>query len=169
MKDLDAAGSFASYVYDTYNKEQGSPGVDSKEYWDAYQKDVPVLKLPGIIEENNSNDYTTGCIVKQMDHALSEAVYKYCSKHQITLFSFLSSALMLVLYRVSRQQQFMLGYPSSGRTTSESLNMLGYFVHPYPLKFEESLLDMSFDQLCKHTIEDIREATAHPYSLVKLP
>ena len=47
--------------------------------------------------------------------------------------------------------------------------MLGYFVHPYPLKFEESLLDMSFDQLCKHTIEDIREATAHPYSLVKLP
>ena len=76
---------------------------------------------------------------------------------------------MLVLYRVSRQQKFMLGYPSSGRTTSESINMLGYFVHPCPMKFEESLLDMSFDQLCKHTIGDIREATAHSYALVKLP
>ena len=169
QKDLDAAGSFANYVYDTYNKEQGPLGADSKKYWDAYQEDVPELKLPGIIDDNNSSDYTTGCVLKQVDDALSEAIHKYCSQHQITLFSFLSSALMLVLYRVSRQQKFMLGYPSSGRTTSESLNMLGYFVHPYPMKFEEALLDMTFDQLCKHTIEDIREATAHPYSLVKLP
>ena len=168
-KDIDAAGSFANYVYDTYNKEQGSLGVDSKKYWDAYQEDVLELKLPGIIEENNSDDYTTGCVVKQVDHSLSEAIYKYCSLHQITLFSFLSSALMLVLYRVSRQQRFMIGYPSSGRTTSESLNMLGYFVHPCPMKFEESLLDMTFDQLCKHTIEDIREATAHSYAVPKLP
>ena len=168
-KDLDAAGSFASYVYDTYNKEQGSPGVDSKEYWDTYQDDVPELKLPGIIEENDSDDYTTGCVLKQLDHSLSDAIYKYCSQHQVTLFSFLSSALMLVLYRVSRQQKFMIGYASSGRTTAESLNMLGYFVHPCPMKFEESLLDISFDQLCKHTIEDIREATAHSYAVPKLP
>ena len=169
QKGLDAAGSFASYVYDTYNKEQGPLGADSKKYWEAYQEDVPELKLPGIIEDNDSSDYTTGCVLKQVDDSLSEAIYRYCSQHQITLFSFLSSALMLVLYRVSRQQNFMLGYPSSGRTTGESLNMLGYFVHPYPMKFEESLLDMSFDQLCKHTIEDIREATAHSYSMVKLP
>ena len=169
QKVLDVAGSFAKYVYDTYKKEQGSMGIDSKKYWDAYQEDVPELKLPGINDDNNSNDYTTGCVVKQMDHALSEAIHKYCSQHQITLFSFLSSALMLVLYRVSRQQKFMLGYPTSGRTTSESLNLLGYFVHPCPMKFEESLLDMTFDQLCKHTINDIREATAHSYALVKLP
>ena len=168
-KDLNVAGSFASYVYDTYEKEQGSLGKESKEYWDAYQEDVPNLKLPGIIDDGSSNDYTTGCVVKQLDNTLSEAIYKYCSQHQITLFSFLSSALMLVLYRVSRQQQFMLGYASSGRTTAESLNMLGYFVHPCPMKFEESLLDMTFDQLCKHTIEDIREAAAHSYALVKLP
>ena len=169
QKGLDAAGSFASYVYDTYNKEQGPLGADSKKYWEAYQEDVPELKLPGIIEDNDSSDYTTGCVLKQVDDSLSEAIYRYCSQHQITLFSFLSSALMLVLYRVSRQQNFMLGYPSSGRTTGESLNMLGYFVHPYPMKFEESLLDMSFDQLCKHTIEDIREATVHSYAMVKLP
>ncbi len=169
QKDLDAAGSFANYVYDTYKKELGSQGIDSKKYWDAYQEDVLELKLPGIIEENNSDDYTTGCVLKQLDHSLSEAIYKYCSQHQITLFSFLSSALMLMLYRVSRQQRFMIGYPSSGRTTSESLNMLGYFVHPCPMKFEESLLDMTFDQLCKHTIEDIREATAHSYAVPKLP
>ena len=168
-KDIDAAGSFANYVYDTYKKERGSQGIDSKKYWDTYQEDVPELKLPGIIEENNSDDYTTGCVVKQVDHSLSEAIYKYCSHNQVTLFSFLSSALMLMLYRVSRQQRFMIGYPSSGRTTSESLNMLGYFVHPCPMKFEESLLDMTFDQLCKHTIEDIREATAHSYAVPKLP
>ena len=169
QKDLDAAGSFANYVYDTYNKEQGPLGADSKKYWDAYQEDVPALKLPGIIDDSSSSDYTTGCVLKQVDNALSEAIHKYCSKHHVTLFSFLSSALMLVLYRVSRQQQFMLGYPSSGRTTAESLNMLGYFVHPCPMKFEESLLDMTFDQICKHTIEDIREAAAHSYALVKLP
>ena len=169
QKDLDAAGSFADYVYDTYNREQGPLGTRSKKYWDAYQEDVPKLKLPGIINENDNDNYTTGCVVKQMGHSLSEAIHKYCSKHQITLFSFLSSALMLVLYRVSRQQSFMLGYPSSGRTTAESLNMLGYFVHPCPMKFEESLLDMTFDQLCRHTMEDVREATAHPYALVKLP
>ena len=169
QKGMDAVGSFANYVYDIYNKEQGSLGTDSRKYWDAYQEDVPELKLPGIIDDSNSSDYTTGCVLKQVDNALSEAIHKYCSKHQVTLFSFLSSALMLVLYRVSRQQSFMLGYPSSGRTTAESLNMLGYFVHPCPMKFEESLLDMTFDQLCKHTIEDIREATAHSYALVKLP
>ena len=169
QKDLNAAGSFADYVYDTYGKEQGSLGIDSKEYWDAYQEDVLELKLPGIINDSSSNDYTTGCVLRQLSPTLSEAVYKYCSQHQITLFSFLSSALMLVLYRVSRQQSFMLGYPSSGRTTAESLNMLGYFVHPCPMKFEESLLDMTFDQLCKHTIEGIREAAAHSYALVKLP
>ena len=59
QKGLDAAGSFASYVYDTYNKEQGPLGADSKKYWEAYQEDVPELKLPGIIEDNDSSDYTT--------------------------------------------------------------------------------------------------------------
>ena len=169
QKDLDAADSFAKYVYDTYKKEEDTPGVDSKKYWDAYQDDVPELKLPGIIEENDSDDYTTGCVLKQLDHSLSDAIYKYCSQHQVTLFSFLSSALMMVLYRVSRQQKFMIGYASSGRTTAESLNMLGYFVHPCPMKFEESLLDMTFEQLCTHTIEDIREASAHGYAVPKLP
>ena len=169
QKGLDIAGNFANYVYDTYNKEQGPLGADSTKYWDAYLEDVPELKLPGIIEDSDDNDYTTGCVLKQVDDSLSEAIYKYCSQHQITLFSFLSSALMLVLYRVSRQQKFTLGYPTSGRTSSESLNMLGYFVHPYPMKFEESLLDMTFDQLCKHTIDDIREATTHSYAMVKLP
>lgn len=169
QKDLDAAGSFAYYVYDIYNKEQDTLGIDSKKYWEAYQDDVQELKLPGITDDSSSSDYTTGCVLKQLDNTLSEAIHKYCSQHQITLFSFLSSALMLVLYRVSRQQKFMLGYPSSGRTTGESLNMLGYFVHPYPMKFEDSLLDMSFDQFCKHTINDIREAAAHSYAIAKLP
>lgn len=169
QKGIDVVGSFANYMYDTYSKEQGPLGADSKKYWDAYQEDVSELKLPGIIDDNNSSDYTTGCVLKHVDNSLSEAIHKYCSQHQITLFSFLSSALMLVLYRVSRQQKFMLGYPSAGRTTSESLNMLGYFVHPCPMKFEESLLDMTFDQFCKHTINDIREATTHSYALLKLP
>ena len=37
------------------------------------------------------------------------------------------------------------------------------------MKFEESLLDMTFEMLCKHTIKDIRAAESHSYALVKLP
>ena len=169
QKVIEPANSYADYVLDTYEKEQGLLGTKSKQFWDAYQQEVAELKLPGFLNENDSQDYTTGCVSKRLDHTLSEAIHQYCSQHHITLFSFLSSALMLVLYRVSRQQSFMIGYPSSGRSTSANLNTMGYFVHPYPMKFEESLLDMTFEMLCKHTIKDIREAESHSYALVKLP
>ena len=169
QKEIESVNSFAGHVLDTYEKEQNELGTISKNYWDAYQQDVPKLKLPGFSTENESNDYKTGCVTKRLDSTLSENIYKYCSQHHITLFSFLSSALMLVLYRVSRQQKFMIGYPSSGRATSANLRTVGYFVHPYPMKFEESLLDMTFVQLCKHTINDNREAAVHPFALVKLP
>lgn len=169
QKEIETANSFADYVLDTYEKEQGTLGTKSKQFWDAYQQEVAELKLPGFLAENDSQDYTTGCVSMRLDHTLSEAIHKYCSRHHITLFSFLSSALMLVIYRISRQQRFMIGYPSSGRRTSANLSTLGYFVHPYPMKFEESLLDMTFEMLCKHTMNDIREAETHSYALVKLP
>lgn len=169
QKEIETANGFADYVLDTYEKEQSILGAECKQFWEDYQQDVSEIKLPGFITENDNNDYTTGCVAMQLDHTLSEAIHKYCSQHHITLFSFLSSALMLIIYRVSRQQRFMIGYPSSGRSTAANLNTLGYFVHPYPMKFEESLLDMTFEMLCKHTMKDIRKAEANPYALVKLP
>ena len=168
-KEVIINNSFADYVFDAYEKEHSSLGADSKEYWDSYLQEVPDLKLPGFNTDSDNTDYTSGCVSAPLSPALSRAIYAYCSYHQITLFTFLSSAFMLVASRISRQQQFTIGYPSSGRTTSAHFDLVGYFVHPYPMKFDSSMLDLSFTALCKHTMNDIRNAVAHPYATVKLP
>ena len=169
QKEVKVKGSFTNYVYDNYEKEHGTLGTDSKQYWNQYLQEVPELKLPGFRTDSDNTDYKTGCVAACMNPALSNAIHEYCAQHHVTLFSFLSSAFMLVCSRISRQQQFTIGYPSSGRTSSDLFDLVGYFVHPYPLKYDSSLLDMTFSQFCNHTMKDIREATAHPYALVKLP
>ena len=168
-KEITVKDNFANYVFNTNEKEQDALGTDSKQYWDQYLQDVPELNLPGFKTDSDNTDYTTGCVAASINPTLSKAIHDYCSQHHVTLFSFLSSAFMLVCSRISRQQQFTIGYPSSGRASSAHFNLVGYFVHPFPLKYDSSLLDMTFSQLCNHTMKDIREATAHPYALVKLP
>lgn len=168
-KEVTVTGSFANYVFDTYEKEQSSLGTDSKQYWDHYLQDIPDLKLQGFNTDSDNTDYATGCVCTRMDAALSEAIQQYCSRHHVTLFSFLSSAFMLIISRISRQQQFTIGYPSSGRSSSTDFDIVGYYVHPYPLKFESSLFDLTFCELCSHTMKDISKAATHPYALVKLP
>lgn len=169
QKNITLSHNFANYVFDTYEKEQDVLGKDSKHYWDQYLKEIPDLKLPGFKTDSDNTNYGTECISARLDSALSESIQQYCSRHHITLFSFLSSAFLLVMSRISRQQHFTIGYPSSGRLSSADFNVIGYYVHPYPLKFDASLLDMSFADLCKHTMKDIREAAVHPYALVRLP
>lgn len=169
QKDIRIKGSFANYVFDTYEKEHSSLATDSKQYWNSYLQDVPDLKLPGFKTDSDNTDYTTGCVYTRLDSALSHAIQQYCSQHHVTLFSFLSSAFMLIISRISRQQQFTIGYPSSGRFSSTDFDLLGYYVHPYPLKFDDTLLDMSFRELCNHTMKDIRDAAAHPFVHVNLP
>ena len=169
QKAVTLTDSFANYVFDTYEKEHSALGTDSKQYWDNYLQEVPDLKLPGFKTDSDNTNYATGCVSTHLDPALSEAIQLYCSQHNVTLFSFLSSAFMLVISRISRQQQFTIGYPSSGRLSSADFDVLGYYVHPYPLKFDASLLDLSFCELCNHTMKDIREAAGHPYAHVKLP
>ncbi len=167
--DKIETGSYAHYLYDTYYQEQANQGVIDRTYWQDYVKDCQELLLPTIFLKNNTHNYKGDCITADIDDDLTILVRRFCQQHHLTLFSFLSSAFLILLYRFSRQQSFTIGFPTAGRIHGEYFHTQGYFVHPRPIRFETEWLDTTFVDACLHTMAHVQQTEGHRLSMVNLP
>lgn len=162
-KDAKAVLSLPPHTYTEYARQLALSQDDEQAqyYWQNYLHDFEDIHLPYVKDHDSIALLQSQILSSQLPMSLTDAITGYCEQHRLTLFSFFASAFMLMLARACRQTGFVIGYPSAGRSDVRFSQVVGYFVHPLPLRFDDSLWPLSFVELCEHTHADTLAAEQH--------
>ena len=155
--------SYSDYIHSL--QAQAVPEAD-KTYWEHYLSNIEDLHLSSLLPPPSSllhhpSDLSAQLLTESLSRQQSDALVRYCRAHQLTPFAVLASAFMLMLARLCRQEEFVVGYPSAGRNDSRFSQVIGYFVHPLPMRFTADYWKLSFDDYCRQILHDVRKAEEH--------
>lgn len=117
----------------------GPEGENLRAYWQKQLTgSLPLLNLPydyphPIIPTTNG-DTVTFSIGADQTHRLKALA----QAEDVTLFMLLLAAYQVLIYRYTRQDDILVGTPTTGRTHPSFMTTVGYFVNPIPLRVDLS-------------------------------
>ncbi|TYP74350.1 non-ribosomal peptide synthetase [Aquimarina intermedia] len=146
------------YQYRDFVEWQQSPArqkqiLSKKEFWKNYLKDLTILNLPHDIKRplvsSNEGDNYFFKFDKDLTHKIKDHLKQ---EGGITAYMFILSAFNVLLYKISHQNDIVIGTPVAGREFSEFDDLVGPFINSVPIRtFLNG--DLTFQDLLK----DIRE------------
>ena len=100
--------------------------VDASTYWKDYlaELDAPVsldLPAPAKTDQGLAAEQAQGEVVHSLSNALSESLNKLASAQGLTMASLLQGMWMLLIAKLGRSQDVVIGTTRSGRTGSSAL------------------------------------------------
>lgn len=138
--------------YSEWQNRSISPGQLKlqKNYWiDQYRGVIPTLKLPIDVIENKEFNLEDGEISFTLDEGITAKLKKIASEEGVTLFMLFLAIYNVLLSKLSKQNDIIIGTPVAGRRHENLHNVIGMFVntlairsHPQGEKsFKEFLLE----------------------------
>lgn len=122
--------------YKDYSEQINSKQLlKEDEYWTAIVSgDLPRLELPLDFVRPKVQSNKGSTISTFISNELKQKIEKLAFANRTTEYMVLSSAVMILLHRYSRQNDILIGTPVSGRTHKDTENILGLFVNTIVLK-----------------------------------
>ncbi len=109
------------------------------DYWRTMLADAPVLLDLPTDRPRPSEQLFTGHIVPiNLDSELTMSLKRLSEQQETTLFMTLLSAWVIVLSRLSGQDDVVIGIPSAGRNRQEVESLIGFFVNTLALRIDLS-------------------------------
>ncbi len=131
------------------------------EYWRSILRDTPTsIELPtdGLPrQEPDRRGHLRSMFVSPESLQRLQA---FATAQGTTQFTVLSAALRLLLYRWSRQADFLIGTTASNRSRSGTERMVGPFVNPLPIRNQVPTAGSALD-LLRSERKAVMEAFAH--------
>jgi amino acid adenylation domain-containing protein/FkbM family methyltransferase len=131
-------------------------------YWKKELAGAPsILELPTDKPRPATQSFRGATETFQVPGKLLEQLKTLSREQQATLFMVLEAAFMALLHRYTGQDDIVVGTPISGRTHSETENLIGLFLNTLLLraKFTDR---QSFQSLVQQVREHALGAYAHP-------
>jgi amino acid adenylation domain-containing protein/FkbH-like protein/thioester reductase-like protein len=134
------------------------------DFWKEHLRGAPiVLALPTDRQRPAVHSYRGGTVRVVIDEQLTAGLKQLSRRHNATLAMTLHTALLVLLARLSGQQDIVIGMPIANRRRAELEGLIGFFVNTLAvrIRFEESssvadLLDhVKKVMLSVHTHQDI--------------
>ncbi|MFX3681347.1 MAG: amino acid adenylation domain-containing protein [bacterium] len=130
-------------------------------YWKEQLADTPpVLTLPGDRPRPATQSYRGGSHTFKLDAELTAGLTALSRATGATLFMILEAAFAVLLGRMSRQQDVLIGTPIANRHRAEVEPLIGFFVNTLVLRNDLSG-EPSFRDLIERTRNTALDAYAH--------
>ncbi|MGW2088792.1 amino acid adenylation domain-containing protein [Streptomyces sp. NPDC001880] len=101
------------------------------EYWSRELDGCnPVLELPADRPRPPVQRYAGDSVTLDLDAATTAALRERATTEGTTLFVTLLSVFQTLVHRCTREDDFLIGVPASGRTDADLHRVVGYFVNP---------------------------------------
>ena len=143
-----------------------------EQLWHYWQKklagDLPVLNLPIDRPRPPIQTYNGASYRFKLSPKLTEQLKLLAQREGATQYMLLLAAFQILLYRYTGQEDILVGVPTSGRTKSEFIPLVGYFVDPVVMRANLSG-DLRFQEFLAQTRSCVSEALAHqdfPFALL---
>ncbi|MGB5979604.1 MAG: amino acid adenylation domain-containing protein, partial [Cyclobacteriaceae bacterium] len=132
-----------------------------KQYWlQQFSGSLPVLQLPTDYARPARLTFSGDALAVAPDRELLDLLSSYGQKHGLSLFMILMSAIKVLFYRYTGQQDLILGTPVAGRDHDELEEQIGYYVNTLAIR---SQLDpeATFEETTRTVKENILQAFEH--------
>ena len=104
-------------------------------FWMNYlDGEIPVLHLPYDWPRPGIQDFKGAGFGVRLSKRETENLHKLCDRHGTTLFMTLSAVFALLMAKLSRQQDIIVGSPVAGRRRQDLESIIGMFVNTLPLR-----------------------------------
>ena len=123
--------------YAAWQQEQlsGSALQTHKDYWlRQLAGQLPVLEFPGDRVRPSAKTYNGGVLNKRLNAGLTSGIKAFSREQGGTLFMGLLSAIYVLLYKYTGQEDILIGSPISGREHIDLENQLGVYINTLPLR-----------------------------------
>ena len=158
---LSGAPAFGRYCADAIVREATQDGGRDEAYW-MQEFDTPVhpLNLPTDFESAREPDYRCDTTADLFSPAAMRDLRKSAGKSGSTLFGVLMAAYQILLHRISRQQRFVVGFPTAGQSGTGNEDLVGHCVNflPFVAEVEE---EIPFSDFLKRTQGRLLDAMDH--------
>jgi amino acid adenylation domain-containing protein len=147
----------------------GPEGEALWTYWRGQLSgELPTLNLPTDRPRPRLQTYNGAAQAFTLNDELIQRLKVLSQKHDATLFMTLLAAFEILLSRQTGQDDFIVGFPTAGRSSFESAGTVGYFVNMLPLRADLSQ-DPVFGLFLDRVRQRVLEALAHeayPFALL---
>jgi len=153
---------YADFAIWQRNWLQGEVLESQTAYWEKELAGAPfILELPTDKLRPATQSFRGAMATFQIPAKLLEQLKMLGREQQATLFMILESGFMALLHRYTGQEDIIVGTPISGRTRSETENLIGLFLNTIVLRatFSER---QNFLSLLQQVRERALGAYAHP-------
>ena len=158
---------FDNYVQWQSTQDDLAALEESREFWlKSFADQVPLLELP--TDRSRPKLYSFAGAEKRLSLGaeLANKTKALCSRHGCTLFSTLLSAYTLLLSRVSRREELVVGIHSAGHMLVDGSDLVGHCINLVPLRSHANP-EISFLEHIGANKKQMLDAYAHqlyPYS-----
>ena len=115
------------------------PQTDTKSltYWQHQLKNATRLTLP-LDQVKTAVTFAGQSHAVQLPKALSWQLFAFSRQHCVTLYTTLLAGFMLLLHRLSNQNDVIIGTPTSGRTSSNTEYVFGCLINLVAIRHDFS-------------------------------
>lgn len=132
---LPQAQSFEEYLDLEREYRASGKAAEAEAFWvRALEGQNDDLNLPTDRAQPSRRSYKSTRIDQQLSPELTKKIREVAAKSAVTAQSFLMAAFEILLHRLSRQEDFVCGVPTSGQAAVGMDSLVGHFVHVLPLR-----------------------------------
>ncbi|NEO92989.1 MAG: hypothetical protein F6K56_23260 [Moorea sp. SIO3G5] len=161
--------SYQDYVRWQRDLLEGTQGERLWNYWQQkLSGELPVLNLPTDRLRTPIQTYNGASHHFKLSDKLTKQLKELAKNSGATLYMMLLAAFQVLLYRYTGQEDILVGSPTSGRTQSEFVEIVGYFVDPVVMRANLSN-HLSFKEFLTQVRQTVLQALTHqdyPFALL---
>ena len=113
------------------NKIMNSKRIDiAKKFWmDKFKNPIETLALPTDFPRPELQSFNGSKELFEVDENITALVKDFCKRNKIFANQFLLTALIVTLYRITGQEDIVVGVPVSTRRTAAQNSIIGVFIN----------------------------------------
>ncbi len=128
---------FSSYALKEQEEMQAGAYADNERYWvEIFAGRAPVLDLPTDRPRPAMKSYNGDTLLTSLGAELSAELKKASSRLGCTLYVTLLSAFQILLHRLTRQSEVVVGISAAGQSLFDDASLVGHCVHFLPMLSE---------------------------------
>ncbi|ARU62078.1 hypothetical protein CBW65_14470 [Tumebacillus avium] len=156
---------YADYAQWQLQHLQGEKMEGLTSYWKQKLDGAPtLLELPADRPRPAVQSHAGAYLPLELPKSLSERLKALCQGEDVTLFAALLAAYQAFLYRMTRQEDLLVGFPAAGRNRAETEGLIGFFVNTLVSR-AVCAQEMTFREL----LAQVREGVIEAYAQEEMP
>jgi amino acid adenylation domain-containing protein len=125
---------FSSYALKEFEEAQAGAYAENEHYWvEVFTGHTPVLDLPTDRPRPAMKSYKGATLQASLGAELSAELKKASSRLGCTQYVTLLSAFQILLHRLTRQSEVVVGISSAGQALFDGASLVGHCVHFLPM------------------------------------